>query len=307
MRYHDPRHHFEFLGYLDRNLYSRISALAQPRSFRPEELPHFRWAAAVLAFSQIAEITFDYASSIYELASAQGGDRAVSEIHRFRTVDNSDPRLFIDFALGKTNQISSGSLAHVSPGKAVDPDEFEKRTTEFRLNYIFGLKIAQLTQLPGSGADKMVAFIDWMAEEFMFGAPALLFGNRYFSPGRFGRMIKGFSMKEIKNAAWDMTFVQNWRRSALKGLETNRPAILMSGDKAVRDIARRITAESHEEFFEYLQQPWGRGSKEGLRIFNHYRKTWDATEKDGARARRIPDYDAQLRIIESLEAAVIPR
>jgi len=105
MHYLDPRPGFQFLGYLDRNLYSRISSLVTGRMLRPNELTDLRWAAAVLAFSQLAKITFDYASSIYELASAKGGAEAGEEIKRFRIADNSDPRLFIDFALGRVNRI----------------------------------------------------------------------------------------------------------------------------------------------------------------------------------------------------------
>src|ERR1700747_2397170 len=73
MHYLDPRPGFSFLGYLDRNLYSSISALASGRAPQQYELSDLRWAAAVLAFSQLSKITFDYASSIYELASWRGG------------------------------------------------------------------------------------------------------------------------------------------------------------------------------------------------------------------------------------------
>lgn len=111
VHYLDPRHGFEFLGYLDRNLYSRISSLVTGRTPRENELPDLRWAAAVLAFSQLAEITFDYASSIYELASAKGGAEAGEEINRFQIADNSDPKVFIEFALGRISKILESALA----------------------------------------------------------------------------------------------------------------------------------------------------------------------------------------------------
>ena len=305
IRYHDPRHGFKFFGYLDRNLYSRISALATDRIFREIELTDLRWAAAVLAFSQIAKITFDYASSIYELASWRGGDEAGEEIRRFRVADNSDPRLFIDFALGRTNEIPRTALADVTDENRVDPAEFEKRTNDFRINYIHALKITELSRQPTRGVDKMMTFIDWMANEFMFGSPALLFANRYFSPNRFRRMIKGLSKRDIQNAAWDLTFVQIWRRAALRGLENNRPAILMSGDKAVKDIARRITAESDDELISQLRDVWGRKSREGQHIFNHYSTTSEVALQDPNRRQKVPNYRAQLKMIETLESAVL--
>jgi hypothetical protein len=305
MHYLDPRQGFEFFGYLDRNLYSRVSALVTERTLRQNELADLRWAAAVLAFSQLAKITFDYASSIYELASAKGGAEAGEEINRFRIADNSDPQLFIDFALGRLSQIPKSAFADVPKENKVDPAEFEKRTNEFRLNYIFALKIAELSQRPVKPIDKMIAFIDWMRAEFMFGSPALLFANRYFSPNRFRRMIKGFTKRDIKNAAWDLTFVQNWRRAALKGIETKKPAFLMSGDKAVRDVARRVTAESEEEFTNHLRELWGRNSLDGLRIFNHYRDTWETVALDTRRSKKVPNYPAQLKMTDDLERMVL--
>jgi len=305
MHYLDPRPGFQFLGYLDRNLYSRISSLVTGRALRPNELTDLRWAAAVLAFSQLAKITFDYASSIYELASAKGGAEAEEEIERFRIADNSDPRLFIDFALGKLPKIPKSAFADVPKENKVDPAEFEKRTNEFRLNYIFALKIAELSQRAVRPIDKMIALIDWMRAEFMFGSPALLFANRYFSPNRFRRMIKGFTKRDIKNAAWDLTFVQNWRRAALKGIEANKPALLMSGDKAVRDVARRITAESEDEFTNHLREPWGRNAPDGLRIFSHYREAWGTVAQDTNRSKKVPNYPTQLKMIDDLERMVL--
>jgi hypothetical protein len=172
MHYLDPRPGFKFLGYLDRNLYSRIARLTGGRQPPSKDLPNLRWAAAVLAFCQLAEITFDYASSIYELASSMGGDEAVEEIERFRVADNSDPRLFIDFALGRVSEIPKIALANVEE-KVTDPAEFEKRTNEFRINYIFALKIAEVSRRRIADVDKMVVLIDWMRDGFMFGSPAL--------------------------------------------------------------------------------------------------------------------------------------
>ncbi len=305
MRYHDPRHGLKFLGYLDRNLYSRISALASGRSFDERELDDLRWAAAVLAFCQIAKITFDYASSIYELASAKGGAAADEEISRFRIADNSDPRIFIDFALGRIARISESRLADVPSEHKVDPAEFEKRTNDFRINYIHALKIAELGQRPIAPVDKMISLVDWMVNEFMFGAPALLFANRYFSPNRFRRMIKGLRKKDVQNAAWDLTLLQNWRRAALKGIKGTNSAILMTGDKAVRDVARRMTAESDEEFRRHLLEPWGNSSRDGSRVFNHYWEAWEKTSQDADRGQKVPNYQTQLKIIDDFEERVL--
>ena len=304
VHYLDPRSPFKFTGYLDRNVYSRMAALAQARTFPENALADLRWAAAILAFCQIADVTFDYASSIYELASSQGGGRADEEIKAFRIVDNSSTQLIIDFATGKSSGIPKGAMAVIEEPNTFPPDTFVRRTNEFRLNYIFVLKIAALARQQIDGLQKMMLLLEWMHDGFMFGSPALHFANRYFSPTRFRRMLKGFSRQEIRNAAWDLTFIQMWRRNALKGLQANRPALLISGDTALKDIAGRMTAETQEEFERQLQEVWGKGSSAGREVFNKYCALWDAAQRDPNRRDKVPDYNAQLRMIEEMENTV---
>ena len=165
-------------------------------------------------------------------------------------------------------------------------------------------KIAELDQRLIAEVEKMISLLDWMANQFMFGAPALLFANRYFSPNRFRRMIKGLRKKDVQNAAWDLTLLQNWRRAALKGIKGTNPAILMTGDKAVRDVAGRMTAESETEFRRHLLEPWG-NTRDGLRILNHYREAWTKTSQDANRVEKVPNYETQLKMIEELEAEVL--
>jgi hypothetical protein len=203
------------------------------------------------------------------------------------------------------SKIPESGLANVPQENKVDPAEFEKRTNDFRINYIHALKIAELGQRAIRPVEKMIAFLDWMANEFMFGAPALLFANRYFSPNRFGRMIKGLTKNDIQNAAWDLTLVQNWRRAALKGIKGTKPAILMSGDKALKDVARRITAESDDEFKRHLREPWGHHSRDGLRVLNHYREASDSVAQDTSRSAKVPNYPTQLKMIDDLERIVL--
>ena len=79
----------------------------------------------------------------------------------------------------------------------------------------------------------------------------------------------------------------------------------MSGDKAVKDVARRITAETQQELTEQLREPWGRKSRDGIRVFNHYCEAWDSAARDENRGAKVPDYSAQLRMIEDLERRVL--
>jgi len=166
------------------------------------------------------------------------------------------------------------------------------------------LKIAELARREITGLEKMISFIEWMRSDFMFGSPALHFANRYFSPTRYARMLKGFSKRHIRNAAWDLTLLQNWRRNVLKGIDQNRTALLMSGDTALKDIARRLTAETQDEFITQVRDVWGRDSPLGVKVFRTYCEEWEAAERDPARRDKIPKYEAQLQLIDELEEKV---
>lgn len=294
------RSEFEFTATLDRNVYTRITALVRGDPLRPNELQDLRWAAAILAFCQIADITFDYASSLYEYARTRGGTEALKEMERFRIADNSDPQIFIDFALGRIGNLPESKLAKVAITKPVPPaEEFEKRTRDFRVNYTFALKIAALSRQNIPAVEKMTRFIDWMYADFMFGSPALLFASRYFSPNPHKRMLKGFSKENIENAAWDMAFVQGWRRGAVKGVENNQPLLLISGDRAVRDMARRMVADSENDAIAAMKDVWGRNTPDGRRVYEHYSRMWQKAD-----ARKPPVHEAQLKLLEELEREV---
>ena len=79
----------------------------------------------------------------------------------------------------------------------------------------------------------------------------------------------------------------------------------MSGDKAVKDIARRITAETGEEFSRHLREVWGKKSADGRRIFNHYIRSWESAQQDQQRGQKVPKYEGHLKMIEDLERSVL--
>jgi hypothetical protein len=300
VNYHDPRHQFEFSACLDRNVYSRITSLVGREPLPPEQLPEYRWAAAILAFCQLADITFDYSSSLYELADSAGGDAAIKALKYLTIADNSDPELFVEFALGKTDCINFDLLTKAQEEKNPSASEFEKPLSDFRINYIFALKIAELASADLSPVEKMLRFIEWMHFDYYYGAPALLFANRYFSPTRYRRMLKGHSRRNVRNAAWDMTFVQDWRRRALKGRDENKPVILVSGDKAVRAIAKRIVANSEEEMIGDMKEIWGKSTPDGKKIWRRYSELEGNVQRGDPRRTR-PNPTAEIEILDDLE------
>ena len=255
---------------LDRNFYTRITNLIEGKEVPQNEIDDYRWAAAVMAFCQISEITFDYASSLQELASIHGGGDAVQEFEAFHYADNSDPQQFLDFALSRITQIKKPTDKIEPPRSTPASSLFEQRIYEFRINYILSLKISILEAEFGSGVSPMLRFIEWMDEEFMMGASALHFANLLFSPSRSKKMLKEKRLKDIKNTAWDFALLQSWSSDAITFEDTKEHVYLITRDKVVKYIANRLVAADHNEFKSFITEAWKNNMKGGLQVFERF-------------------------------------
>lgn len=256
---------------LDRNVYTRITGLVKQVKIPPHAVKDYRWAAAVMAFCQIAEIIFQYGSSLQEYAFKNGGEAVLPEIEYFYRADNTDPKAFISYATGKTDYLDITSSSNISPYKhKVTPSRWEEQIYDFRLNYILMLKVAILERDEGVNYKSMIKYIDWMEREFIFGGPAFHFANLLFSPARIKRMLKYRTKDDIRNIAWDLALIQHWKRDALKGLETNEPVLLITRDKVVKYISKRLTAEDMLEFKKHTVDPWIGNQRSGEAVFERY-------------------------------------
>jgi len=256
---------------LDRNFYTRITNLIEGKDVPQNEIGDYRWAAAVMAFCQIADIKFHYGSSLQELASTHGGGDAAEEFEAFHYADNSDPKQFLDYALGRTYRIAKPSADSIAPPKKVPPSSlFEQRIYEFRINYIMSLKIALIEEEQVGGVPSMISFIDWMDDEFMLGASALQFANLLLSPSRMKKMLKKKRIEDIKNTAWDFALIQNWCSEAITFEHTKEHVYLITRDKVVRYIANRLFAADEPEFRGFIVDAWKSDHKGGQQVYDRY-------------------------------------
>lgn len=285
--YLNPLNRLKFRAMGDLNFTGKIASLADGEFKPTRNLESYRWAAAVMAFFQIAEIDFHFDSSLLEFASIHGPEEARENFIAFHMVNNIDPRFLIDFALGRTNSIPCSafeSLPNIDYPPATK--RFDQKGAYFQINYIFIMKIVLLDKEDLPGHEKMILLIDWMLSDFMFGAPALQFANIYFSPSRMSRMLKNHTKEGIHNAAWDLTLVQEWGKIATSESGTQRPLMLITRDKAVKAVSQRLVASNEEEFRSHIIKPWGVKMKHhGKRIFSHYQTTWDRVANDETRDR----------------------
>ena len=285
--YLNPLNRLKFRAMGDLNFTEKIASLADGEFNPTTKLEPYRWAAAVMAFLQIAEIDIHFDSSMLEFASFHGREEAREKFKAFHLINNIDPKVLIDFALGRTESIPADAFQGIQ-GITQIPDarRFSRKGNYFHLNYTFMLKIALLAKDSTDPYHKMIKLIDWMNDEFMFDAPTLQFANIYFSPSRPKRMLKDISKRGISNAAWDLTLIQEWGKVAVEECGTQRPLLLITRDKAVKNIAGRLVASTYEEFQSHMTSPWGKKSSHGRRIFSHYEMRWNQAEKDKSRNRK---------------------
>lgn len=313
-QYHHPSPLGNFTAILDRNVYTRILAVLRRQPIAPHAIDDHRWAAAVLAFCQIAEITFQYGSSLQEYASIKGGEAAVADIKSFHRADNCNPKAWIDFAVGRSSLLDTSSIEDLpDPTDLPSVNDFEAPIYEFRVNYIFALKIFALSFDKAPPEKVMMTFLTWMKDEFVIGAGATHFANLLLSPGRIKGMLKKRTIRDAQNIAWDFATLQNWRRCALAGAQRSEPAILITRDKVLKFMANRLVASDFEEYRNLLTEPWRSVPAKGEQIFAHYCSVYQEVEATSDKREKPSDarlealtHDLEREIVE-LKAGELTR
>ncbi len=299
-QYHFSRRLRDFTAILDRNVYTRITALARDYCPPIPQQADYRWAAAVMAFCQIAKIRFQYGSSLREYASHKGGKEALDDFLQFYRADNCDPNAWVDFAVGRSARLDTSSIKDLEPVKDVPKAElFEDKGTDYLANYILALKIALITKENFDPEVAVISLIKWMETKFRFGSSAFLFANLLFSPSHPGRMLKKRTLQDIRNVAWDFSLIQHWRRCAFKGHKNKTPVLLITRDRVVKYLASRMVGADENELRCHVLSPWGAQELIGKKIFTEYIQAWERIRSRPPRPQ-IPNIEL-MRMIEEME------
>jgi len=164
----------------------------------------------------------------------------------------------------------------------------------------------------GKPVQKMTEYLDWMHDEYFFGAPGILFGNLFLSPSREHKMIKNVGSSDrskrlsgIRNACWDITFVQQWLEYIKKPTVPPRLWIACSSDKALVRTAGRIFASQTDTdacLKKNFEDDWGVAS--GSRLFEHCRRFQTTREIARRPANQKLPQEHWERLRNTLEAQV---
>jgi len=304
----------KFFALLDRNIYTDIITVAKSSGTKPHT-PQQKVACALLAFLQLAEVTIEPNMAISEHVDSGHHEEAVAELCLFRAVDNLNPQILIELALGRRN----GIPAHMLKRQAVESIEPKKGEDflRWKIHYGFILKMA-IIELQGGKppVEKLKRFLDWVYKEYVFISSAIIFGLVYFSEKRFKGMVKHIGsgdkdkvLRGVRNATWDMTVAYSWSKKAIAEKEDGIFWLLCTEDKALRTIAGSLVVTDDEleqkkkaVFCEYL------GEEKGRQIYDKLVDMDKRRDDDSSRrAYKLGDVSNLYPVVDELEKELLSK
>lgn len=303
----------KFFALLDLNIFLRIIAVDKNNGTKSHS-PQQKIACALLAFLQLAKVTIEPNHAIYEYMDSCDYNEAIDKLSLFRAVDNLDPRILMELALGRRN----GIPAHMLQRQAVEPIE-QKKGEDFRrwkIHRGFVLKIAIIDLQGGKLVKKLERFLNWVYEEYISMNSAIIFGLVLFSEKRFKGMLKHIGsgdkdkvLRGVRNATWDMTVAYSWSKKALAEKEDGIFWLLCTEDKALRTLAGSlvVTGDELEQkkkavFCEYL------GEEKGGQIYDKLVDMNKRRDDDSSRRAYNLDHPSSLYpVVDELEKELLSK
>ncbi len=207
--------------------------------------PQQKSACALLAFLQLAEVTIEPNEAINEYMDSGHYEETVAELRLFRAIDNIDPQILIELALGRKKGIPANVLEQPAD-EIIEPKKGED-FKRWKINYGFVLKLAIIERQGGKPVEKFERFLDWIYNEYAFISTGVVFGLIWLSNKRLAGMVKNIGscdnnkvLQGVRNATWDMALAYRWYRQALAEKVDGIFWLLCTADKALKTLARSL-------------------------------------------------------------------
>jgi hypothetical protein len=249
LTYIEAKHEYQQQVYmlLDRNLVTRLADLAASRDIsRYSRQDHWRLAAAVLSFCITSSIAIEPSISMYELASGCGQHASLDELYHLRVIDNIDPRVAADVALGRCSRIKRKEVGRAAArGNSADlpDDDFEKDLTDFRILNNCVMKAQTIRSMQMAPCRKFRAFVEWERDEALFNSVATMFAMMLFGNRKSISLIKHQLSADIdkvrhglENATWDLVHANFFRKKSVTSPKSEA-WLFASQDVQLREIA----------------------------------------------------------------------
>lgn len=303
----------EISALFDRNLVSPLVQLASGNPLLEKEERVGRLACASVAFCIWADISIDPTMGFYEFASQNGHEATVEEISAFRVIDNFDPEVLLEYALGRVDRLPSKLLASVRANPEVSQRPIAEKdfTRSLRLStphYLYALKTIDLLRSHKKPLDAAIALLQWQATDG-YGAGA---AASYCLAAMSHKPPKGGMLKQLKspdpekiiagarNATWDMMLLQQFG----KLITTTNPVWwnLWTDDIALRRVADWMCARGDEtpavNLLRFYQDCWGNDADRLFQAYQQFEQVTRDTERREQQVRenfgRVPAMIAEL-------------
>ncbi|WP_442498808.1 hypothetical protein [Methylobacter sp. sgz302048] len=265
-------HDFEKIAcLLDRNIVTDLVKLIRgahiPDGAAGQSL---RVVAGLQAFLNAADILSDPGLAYNEFMDSAGLSTADTELALFRSADNLDANIYLDIALGLRSSVPPGAVPHFESGE-LQSKTIPPKLKPFERNIVTIKKALAIKASEVTDYQVMLQLTDWLFEKYMFTPPAFFFLCLYLSNGRISRMLKSHELKDVRNAAWDLCFLQHWYDLIKR--DQNIQWLAATRDRAIREVARIMfikNSESEAEYFERLSNVfklfWGVKNRNGMEL-----------------------------------------
>ncbi len=257
---------------LDRNIVSYLVAMIKglDLSNLSNQEP-YRSVAGLQSFLNAGNILSEAGLSYHEYMDNNELNKADDELSFFRAADNLDPNIYLEVFLNQRDTIPPSEVKTFKSGELLK-GRLPERITQFERNIVIVKKaIAISLSKKQSSYQTMLDLMDWIYEEYMFSAPSFHFLSIYFSSWKISKMLKSHSLKDVRNATWDITYLQQLIKCYQE--EPNTIWFFSTFDKAIRTTADLTFIRYDEDESNYMSRiedsygsMWGKKNNYGSKL-----------------------------------------
>lgn len=253
-------------------------------------------SCALLILLQCLDIQIDPGLGIHEIAHNDDYVNGQNNLNFFNAINNLHPAILNNLLQGKLNVITDMlAVQNSNIINKVNPYEWHY----WFLIYTCVLKIVILEKSKKDNYCKLIEYINWMWNEFIFCAAPTVFAIIYFSKYKLSKMLKNISSnnfdelhKIIKNVSWDLCAVEYWSLETFENHSNSKYILFCTQDKMLKEISKHIVISrkniedienyNHNLFIQY----WGK--TEGDNLFKHYNELFTKLDTQ-EREKRLDD------------------